>query len=254
MMELDARDLLDTNEELRKLNHIADSYDLSPFDSRMRNFMMRSLAPFLVPGSALEMGCFHGDFTSLLAEKYRELTVVEAANAFIEKTRSRVGKRVKFVHSLFETYETVESFDAIFLLHVLEHVDDPVSVLTKARTLLSEKGRIYLVVPNGNAASRRIAVKMGVLASLAAPSDADTRHGHRTVYFFDTLERDAKYAGLSILHRGGIFFKALANFQFDRLIGSDILSDEYLEGCYQLGMEFPDLCASIFLVCEAGEA
>ena len=158
---------------------------------------------------------------------------------------------MKFVQSLFETYETVERFDAIFLLHVLEHLDDPVSVLAKARTLLSDKGRIYLVVPNGNAASRRIAVKMGVLPSLAAPSDSDTKHGHRTVYFFDTLERDAKAAGLSVVHRGGVLFKALANFQFDRLIGSDILSDDYLEGCYQLGMEFPDLSASIFLVCEA---
>ena len=45
----------------------------------------------------------------------------------------------------------------------------------------------------------------------------------------------------------GIFFKALANFQWDKLLQTDIISDEYIEGCYQLGHLYPDLCSSIFL-------
>ena len=32
----------------------------------------------------------------------------------------------------------------------------------------------------------------------------------------------------------------------------DIISAEYLEGCYQLGQIYPDLCSSIFLMCEKG--
>ena len=59
-------------------------------------------------------------------------------------------------------------------------------------------------------------------------------------------------AGLSVVHRSGIFFKALANFQWDRLLPTDIISPEYLEGCYQLGQRYPDLCSSIFLLCEKG--
>jgi len=43
----------------------------------------------------------------------------------------------------------------------------------------------------------------------------------------------------------GIFFKALANFQWDRLLGTDIISKEYLEGCYQLGQVYP-ICARVF--------
>ena len=62
----------------------------------------------------------------------------------------------------------------------------------------------------------------------------------------------ARAAGLAVRHRSGIFFKALANFQWDRLLATDIISPEYLEGCYQLGQVYPDLCSSIFLVCEAG--
>lgn len=56
------------------------------------------------------------------------------------------------------------------------------------------------------------------------------------------------------MRRSGIFFKALANFQWDRLLKTDIISKEYLEGCYQLGQVYPDLCSSIFLLCERGTA
>ena len=69
----------------------------------------------------------------------------------------------------------------------------------------------------------------------------------------NTLERDARDSGLKVHQRGGIFFKPLANYQFDKLLGGDVISDDYLEGCYRLGMHYPDLCASIFVVCEKGE-
>ena len=65
-----------------------------------------------------------------------------------------------------------------------------------------------------------------------------------------TLERDARAGGLTVLHRSGIFFKALANFQWDQLLGTDVISADYLDGCYQLGTVYPDLCASVYLVCE----
>ena len=52
--------------------------------------------------------------------------------------------------------------------------------------------------------------------------------------------------------RSGTFFKALANFQWDKLLKTDIISQEYLEGCYKLGQQYPDLCSSIFLMCEKG--
>jgi hypothetical protein len=35
-------------------------------------------------------------------------------------------------------------------------------------------------------------------------------------------------------------------------MGGDVIADAYLEGCYRLGMQYPDLCASIWLVCERG--
>ncbi len=108
------------------------------------------------------------------------------------------------------------------------------------REWLTEGGRLFLVCPNANAASRQIAVRMGLITHNSAVTPAEQEHGHRITYSLDTLERDARGAGLNVVHRSGIFFKALANFQWDRLLATDIISPEYLEGCYQLGPLYPD--------------
>jgi len=118
---------------------------------------------------------------------------------------------------------------------------------------LAPGGRLFLVCPNANAPSRQIAVKMGLISYNSAITSAEADHGHKCTYSLDTLERDAVASGLNVVHRSGIFFKALANFQWDRLLQTDIISKEYLESCYKLGQQYPDLCSSIFLMCEAGE-
>jgi hypothetical protein len=94
---------------------------------------------------------------------------------------------------------------------------------------------------------------MGLISHCSAVTPAEKEHGHRITYSLDSLERDARAGGLRVVHRSGIFFKALANFQWDRLLATDIISPEYLEGCYALGQVYPDLCSSIFLCCERGE-
>ena len=222
------------------------------FDTRLRRYMMRSLDPFLPSGRALEMGCYLGEVTEMLAARYADLTVIEASDALVSAARERLGARARFLHGMFETIDVSERFDAIFLMHTLEHLDDPVRVLRRARDWLADLGRLFVVVPNANAPSRQIAVQMGLIPFNSAVTDAERAHGHRRTYSLDTLERDVVGAGLGIVHRGGVFFKPLANYQFDRLAGGDIVSEAYLEGCYQLGMHYPDLCASIFVVCERG--
>ncbi len=236
--------------EFDALNALAGDYDDGPFDNAMRGFMMRRLTPFLRPGKALEMGCFNGAFSVELAAKFEDLTVIDAVEDFLDNVRRRLGGRARTFCTLFEDYETAVRYDSIFIVHVLEHLIDPVAVLRKARSLLAPHGRLFLVVPNGSAASRRIAVKMGVLPALDALSAADTKHGHRRVYFFDTLADNVRQAELRIVESGGIFFKPLANFQFDALIGGPLIGDEFLEGCYALGKEEPSFSASIFAVCE----
>ena len=216
--------------------------------------MIRSFEPLFNKGSLLELGCFKGDFTRRLQSYFDDITCIEVSDVAIEDARKKLGNKVNFVHALFEKATLPNRYDNIVMTHVLVHLDDPLLVLKRINNeWLAEGGRLFLVCPNANAPSRQIAVKMGLISHNAAVTPSEAEHGHRRTYTLDTLERDAVAAGLKVAHRTGIFFKALANFQWDHLLQTDIISKEYLEGCYKLGQQYPDLCSSIFLLCEKGE-
>jgi SAM-dependent methyltransferase len=221
----------------------------------MHRFKIKEFERFFRPGSLLEIGSHTGVFTELLLPFVDDITCLEASGAAIEEARRRLGGRVTFVHGEIESVSLPRRYDNIVLTHVLEHLDDPVGALARMNNdWLEDGGRLFLVVPNANAPSRQIAVLMGLISHNSAVTPAEADQGHRRTYALDTLERDATAAGLRVVHRGGIFFKALANFQWDRLLKTDIISQEFLEGCYRLGHRYPDLCASIFLLCERGES
>jgi len=221
----------------------------------MHPFMIKSFEPFFKPGSMLELGSFKGDFTKRLLNHFDDITCVEASDIAMSEAKKKLGDKVTLVNSQFEDALLPRRYDNIVLTHVLEHLDDPVLILKRInQEWLADGGRFFLVCPNANAASRQIAVKMGLITHNAAVTPAEEEHGHRCTYTLDTLERDAVAAGLKVVHRSGIFFKALANFQWDRLLQTDIISSEYLDGCYKLGQLYPDLCSSIFLMCERGDA
>lgn len=220
----------------------------------MHPFMLRAFLPFFIPGNLLELGSFKGEFTKKLLPYFNQITCIEASKQAIEIARKTVSKKVIFLNALFENVTLPEKYDNIIMTHVLEHVDDPIIVLKKVnKEWLSDKGRLFLVCPNANAPSRQIAVKMGLISHNTAITPAEKQHGHKTTYTLDTLERDAKKGGLKVVYRSGIFFKALANFQWDKLLQTDIINKEYLNGCYELGQQYPDLCSSIFLMCEKGD-
>jgi 2-polyprenyl-3-methyl-5-hydroxy-6-metoxy-1,4-benzoquinol methylase len=219
----------------------------------MHPYMLKSFLPFLVSGNALELGSYKGDFTKRLLPYFEKITCVEASDTAIEVAKQKINNNVEIINARFEDVVLSRTYNNVILTHVLEHIDDPVFILRRINSdWLSENGRVFLVCPNANAPSRQIAVKMGLIPYNSAITAAEKEHGHKITYTLDTLERDAKAAGLKVVYRSGIFFKALANFQWDRLLQTDIISKEYLDGCYELGQQYPDLCSSIFLMCEKG--
>jgi 2-polyprenyl-3-methyl-5-hydroxy-6-metoxy-1,4-benzoquinol methylase len=220
----------------------------------MHPYMLKSFTPFFRQGNLLELGSFKGEFTQRFLSYFNDITCVEASDEAIIEAKQKLGKEIKFFNSVFEEVNLPSKYDNIIMTHVLEHIDDPISVLKRINDeWLSDNGRFFLVCPNANAPSRQIAVKMGIITHNSAVTPAEKQHGHNITYTLDTLERDVKAAGLKVVYRTGIFFKAMANFQWDKLLQTDIISKEYLEGCYELGHHYPDLCSSIFLLCEKGE-
>ena len=200
--------------------------------------IMRSFKPFFKDGNVLELGSFEGKFTIHLQECFADITCIEASSDAVRKAKDVVSNGVEFIEGAFETVQLKRRFDNIIMTHVLEHVENPNIVLSKIRTeWLAKGGRLFLACPNANAASRRIAVKMGIITHNEAVTAGEAQHGHYRTFNFETLEETIKASSYNIVEKSGVFFKALANFQWDELLKREIVSKEYLEGCYLLGQE-----------------
>lgn len=240
----------DYNKELVDTEDHLYAYDFD-YDV-MHPYYIRAMGPFLKSGKSLEMGSFEGHFTKLLRKQVDELECVEASSNAVAVCKSDPQLQdLKFYNDVFEKVSLPYKYKNIVLTHVLEHLDDRVGVMKRVRDeWLDDDGRFMIIVPNANAPSRQLAVRMGLLTHNATITQSEAEHGHRITYSFDTLEREAKEAGLKIVAKKGIFFKALANFQWDKILKTDIVDQAYLDACYELGEVYPDLCSSICLICE----
>src|SRR5207247_5859632 len=85
----------DHNREYQDNESRRYAYD---FDTVVRRYMMRTLAPYFTNGTALELGCFDGETTKLYAERFAQLTSIEAADSLIAIARTKAPATVPTIH------------------------------------------------------------------------------------------------------------------------------------------------------------
>ena len=147
--------------ELQRLAEIAsDSWYAKGVSGTMIQYTFRIFSRYLQPDRVLELGPAEGIMTALLAPVSKHLTIVDGSAAFCDDLRKRFPQATVF-HSLFEQFRTDQRFDTIVLGHVLEHVIDPVEILSLAKTWLAPQGRVLAAVPNARSLHRQAAVIMG---------------------------------------------------------------------------------------------
>ena len=197
---------------------------------------------YLHGDSILEMGPAEGVMTALLAETGKSLTVVEASESFCASLAQR-WPTVHVVQSLFEDFVPDRTFDNIVLGHVLEHVENPVEIVTRAAAWLTERGRVLAAVPNCRSVHRQAAVLMGLLPSEDALNELDLHHGHRRVFSPESLRQCFVASGLDIEVFGGYWLKPVSNRQIE-----DDWTPEMLAAFMQLGERYPDIAAEIYVI------
>jgi 2-polyprenyl-3-methyl-5-hydroxy-6-metoxy-1,4-benzoquinol methylase len=196
----------------------------------------------------LEVGSHDGSMTRQLLEIYSNVDVLEPAEIFHEKLKSEFGERINLFGGLTNQVDFSDSYDAIFLVHVLEHMENPIEELARLGTWIRNKGKIFVLVPNAFALSRQIAVAMGLISACDAVMPGEADQGHLRTYSLDQLERHAEESKLSILESGGIMTKPLANFQLDDALDKGIISLDYLVALNNLSKIDGTLGSSIYLV------
>ena len=97
----------------------------------------------------LDMACGEGYGSEVLARAAAAVVGVDANPEAHEHARLRYPRQnLTFERGLVETFGEPDSFDAVVFLQTIEHVQDPVAVLTHFRSLLAPGGVAYVSTPN----------------------------------------------------------------------------------------------------------
>jgi 2-polyprenyl-3-methyl-5-hydroxy-6-metoxy-1,4-benzoquinol methylase len=97
----------------------------------------------------LDMACGEGYGSAVLARGAASVVGVDANPEAFEHARLRYrSDNLRFERGVVETHGEAGSFDAVVFLQTIEHVQDPVAVLTHLRELLAPGGAVYVSTPN----------------------------------------------------------------------------------------------------------
>ncbi len=114
----------------------------------MYDTRLELVARHVNPGRLLDVGAGKGEFLGRAKARGWSVTGVEPSPRFCEHARTTLGIQVHqgFLGSVEALSD--QTFDAITLNHVLEHVDEPRALLEYARERLTGEGVLFVEVPN----------------------------------------------------------------------------------------------------------
>jgi SAM-dependent methyltransferase len=108
---------------------------------------------FTPQGSILEIGCSSGYLLRKFQDKGRKVYGIDPSDGFVQYARDNY--KLDVVSGMYPEdipKEWGNNFSMIIALHVLEHTDDPVYVLSSILDMLSNNGLLVLEVPDVNRA------------------------------------------------------------------------------------------------------
>ena len=235
------------------LDALVDTYDIDNiYEQYKRLEFLEKLSRYvnLSQSKVVEFGSATGQMTKLLSTVAQAVVAVDGSGEFIAIAKKKVADaaNVTFYRSYFEEFSLAEKFDCLIMHHVLEHIENPLLLLAKAKDLLAEDGVVAFSVPYAQALSRQLAVKMGLLSSVHELTDNDKRHGHYRVYDWSLLEGQVKESGYQIVGRHGLSFKLFADKQNVAMLEREIIGPGQIKGLWLLGDEMPEVAGAIMIV------
>jgi len=112
---------------------------------RMRHMFLEAIKP----GKLLDVGCGNGVFLHRMHKLGWSVTGIDFDPKAIENCKKLYGADLTFMNTdLSGARFPDNSFDAVTMSHVIEHVPDPVSLLTETRRILKAGGRLVITTPN----------------------------------------------------------------------------------------------------------
>lgn len=174
------------------------------------------------PSSLLEVGCAAGFFVEAARSAGIDARGVEVSAHAVDYARKTLAVPVQ--HETFESTSFEQEFDAVCAFHVLEHVEDPVDFVTRARRALKPGGRIALEVPNIASAA---AGRLGSSWSWIQPQY------HRWHFTPESLNRLVVACGLEVIDQDTVFARFywrrwMRSLRFRQLLLKDLAASRSL--------------------------
>jgi len=98
-------------------------------------------------GRLLDVGCGSGQYLSIMKSLGWDVKGTEVDQNAAAIARNEYGLDV-FVGNLEDAHFPSESFNIITLIHVIEHLYDPIHLLIECRRILKPGGKLILTTPN----------------------------------------------------------------------------------------------------------
>ncbi len=218
------------------------------FDRIVGGLQTENVIELGVGNSVLDIGCGIGEYTPMYLKRFSHVVGIDPSKDYLKVAR-RLNKKVKYIQGYGETFRLKEKFDTISINNILEHVNDPIALLTNCKKHLAYGGRIIVQVPNAESITRQLGVLMGIISSLNHISKKERDfYGHKRVYTFKSLIMDCVYAELDIVKLGGILYKPLPNEDLWNLYQEKGFG--FVDALLKFGKDRPKDCACIYCVCE----
>ncbi len=146
--------------------------------------------------SILDVGCKNAHLLDVLAiaNIHCDYTGIDISDAVIDSLKSKVGKFQQ--HDLMKPlpFES-KTFDFLFCLEVLEHIENPNLVLKEFHRVLKEKGILLLSVPN----------VYNWIAVIANIFKLPCREGHIHCFPYREMRTLLDFTGFKIVKRVGTY-------------------------------------------------
>jgi trans-aconitate methyltransferase len=206
--------------------------------------------------SVLDLGLGHGIVANTFSKHFEDYTILEGSQKIIDKYRAEFpNSTANIVNTFFENYNTDRQYDLIIMGFILEHVENPVQIMSDYKKFLRSRnlhrgigggGNMILAVPNAEAMNRRLGYYAGFLDDITKLSGYDQELGHLRYYTVNTFTEDIMAANLKIKNMEGIYLKPFTTKQ----IVSLNFDKKILDALCMLGVEYPELSLGIMAECE----